>query len=153
MKVFVNMRGLRVSHRQNQGERALHNPEVLQNKEVCKCLQWVGGKRGVIYIKEQFLAPTWLDIQWLNVGWELQKGLDNAAVRFQTLRPGCSSLRHWWQCHHWDLGSGSMHTAIKHPYCVKNNSLSFSRISYWLKEKCLFSIIYYLKKPWCEPNL
>lgn len=51
---------------------------------------WVGGKRGAIYIKEQFLAQTWLDIHCLglNVSWELENDVDTGAMRLQNLCPG-----------------------------------------------------------------
>lgn len=51
----------------------------------------VGGKRGAIYIKEQFLAQTWLDRHCLglNVIWELENDdIDIGAMRLQTLCPG-----------------------------------------------------------------
>lgn len=51
----------------------------------------VGGKRGAICIKEQFVAQTWLDIHFLGlcVSWELENDVDNGAMRLQTLCPGC----------------------------------------------------------------
>lgn len=54
-------------------------------------MQQVGGKRGVIYMKEQLLAQAWLDIQCLglNAIWELENYVDIAAMRLQTLCPEC----------------------------------------------------------------
>lgn len=54
-------------------------------------MQQVGGKRGAIYIKEQFLAQTWLDIQCLGLSviWELENYVDVGAMRLQTLCPEC----------------------------------------------------------------
>lgn len=54
-------------------------------------MRLVGGKRGAIYIKEQFLAQTCLDIHCLrlNVNWELENDIDIGAMRLQTLCPRC----------------------------------------------------------------
>lgn len=56
-------------------------------------------------------------MQWLNVGWELQKGLGNGDIpdpsSWVQLTEAMSSL---------SLGSGSIYTTIKHLSCVKNTA-------------------------------
>lgn len=109
MKVFVNMTEVRVSHTQNQGERGLHN---LQNKEVCKCLQRVGGKRGALHIKEQ----SWHQAGWIYSGktwagkcrrvWAMEIPDPVSWGQLTEALVAISSLK---------LGSGSIYTTTKHP--------------------------------------
>lgn len=52
---------------------------------------WVGGKRGAIYIKERFLAQSWVDINSLGLSesWELENDVDIGAMRLWAICLGC----------------------------------------------------------------